>query len=177
MLYPAKEWEVIAVENKDRKTIFMQFVLPLLCLVTLASIIGSLLFASRMVFSFKYVICNIAILWCSLSVGLYLSSFVVTEITARKIGWKDHDKSFALMAYASSAVYLVLAIVQLFPFFNELLVLGFYSCYLYWVGIPFLIQAQGQKQMIFVLLSFIIVALVFSLVFYFFGNVISAIFV
>ncbi len=176
LLYPGKEWESIAMENDNRKTVFSQFVFPVLCLMTLATIIGTWLDTSREVYSFGYVVYKVAILWCSLGAGLYLASFVITEITARQIGSKNHDKVFALMAYASSAAYLVMIVVALFPFFSELLVLAFYSCYLYWRGIPYVIQVRGQKQMIFTILSFVIVAAVFSLTFYFFGNILRALF-
>ena len=81
------------------------------------------------------------------------------------------------MAYSSGAAYLAITIVALFPFFNELFALAFYSCYLYWKGIPYLIQVEGQKQMMYGLFSFIIVLLIYFLTFIFFKNVLSAILV
>ena len=175
MLYPDREWKEIATENSRRKTVFIRFVTPLLCLIAIATIIGTWLTTPRELYSVGFVLYMIAILWTSLSVGLYLSAFVITEIMAHQIGSRDHDRAFALMAYASGAAYLTIAIVELFPFFSELLVLAFYSCYLYWRGIPYITCIEGQKQMIYVLLSFIIMALVYLLVFFFFGNVLRAI--
>ncbi len=175
LLSPGKEWLVISTENKDRKTIFIRFVVPLLCLITITSILGSLLFASRTVFSFSYVVFGITKLWCSLCSGLYLSTFIITEIMARQLGSKDYDKIFTLMAYSSGTAYLVIAVVELFPFFSELSVLTFYSCYLFWRGIPYMTLAQGQNRMVFSIVSFVVAALVFSLMFFFFGNVLRAI--
>ena len=180
MLYPAKEWEVIAAENNSRKTVYVRFVAPLLCLMTIASIIGTWLNASRELYSTPFELCRIAIywiaiLWSSLSAGLYFSSFVITEIMAQQTGSKNHDKSFALMAYASGAAYLTIIIVLLFPFFKELLVLAFYACYLYWCGIPHLIQIYGQKRMMYGLFSFIIVLLIYSLMFFLFSKILTAI--
>jgi hypothetical protein len=176
MLNPAKEWEIIAAENNNRKTIYVQFVVPLLCLIAVAAIIGTWLDTSREVYSVAFVFCKIAVLWTSLSAGLYFSTFVIAEIMARQVGSKDHDRAFALMAYASGAACLVVAIVALFPFFSELSVLAFYSCYLYWRGIPYLIHVQDRKRMIYGLLSFIIVILMYLLMFFFFGKVLKAIF-
>jgi len=175
MLYPAKEWRLIATENHNRKTVYVQYVMPLLCLITIAIIIGTWLAISREKYSGAYVLRTIAIMWTSISVGLYLSAFVITEIMAHQTGTKNHKKSFALMAYASGAAYLTIAIVALFPFFNELIVLAFYSCYLYWRGISHLIQIEGQKKMMYGILSFIIAVLVYSLVIFFFGNIFKAI--
>ena len=176
LLYPAKEWETIATENKPRKTIFARFVVPLFCLITVAVIVGTWLDTSREVYSPGYVIFRISLLWCSLGSGLFVSSFVITEIAARQAGSRDHGRIFALFTYSSGSAGLVIMMVKLFPFFNELLVLAFYSCYLYWRGIPYMIRVEGQNRSIFAILSFIISAATFSLMFFFFGNVLSAVF-
>ena len=175
MLYPGKEWKAIATENRNRKTVYFRFVFPFLCLIAIATIIGTWLDTSRELYSATYVLCEIAILWTSLSTGLYFSSFVIAEIMAHQVGSKNHNRSFALMAYASGAAYLAISVVELFPFFNELRVLAFYACYLYWQGIPHLIQGENQKHFMYGLLSFIIAALIYFLMFFFFRNILEAI--
>ena len=175
MLHPAKEWEMIAAENNSRKTVFVQFVLPLLCMITIASIIGTWINTSRELYSVAYVLYWVGILWASLGAGLYFSAFLITELMAHQVETRDHNKSFALMAYATGAAYLTITIVSLFPFFFELLVLAFYACYLYWRGIPYLIRINGHKRMIYGLFSFIIVLLIYSLMFFFFEKVLRAI--
>jgi len=177
LLFPDKEWKLIAAEDNSRKKVYVRFVLPWLCLVTIACIIGTWLTTSRELYSTTYVLRIIALLWTSLSAGLYLSAFVITEIMSHRVETKNHNSSFALMAYSSGAAYLAFTIVALFPFFSELLVLSFYACYLYWLGIPHLIQVEDQKQLIYGLLSFIIAVLAHLLMFFFFGNVLTAIMV
>ena len=173
--YPEKEWKEIAAENHNRKTVYVRFVLPLLCLIALSTIIGTWLATSRELYSAGYVIYFISLLWTSLSAGLYFSAFLITEIMAQQVGSRAHDRTFALMAYASGAAYLVVIIVSLLPFYSELLVLAFYSCYLYWRGIPYLIGVEGQKQMIYGLLSFIITASIYLLMFFFFEKILKEI--
>ena len=175
MFYPVKEWKKIAAENNNRKTVYVRFIVPLLCLISIATIIGMWLNTSRELYSAGYVLGWVVILWTSLSAGLYFSAFVIAEIMTHHVESKNHDRTFALMAYSSGTAYLVITIVALFPFFNELLVLAFFPCYLYWRGIPYLIQVEGPKQMIYGLLSFIIVMLIYLLMFFFFGNVLRAI--
>ena len=174
MLHPGKEWKEIAEENHNRKTVYLRFVLPLLCLMAIASVIGTWLSVPRDVYSATYVLYHIARLWASLSAGLYLSAFLITEIMANQVGSRNHNRSFSLMAYSSGAAYLSIIVVALFPFFNELIVLAFYSCYLYWQGIPYLIQVDDQKRMMYGLLSLIIVALTYFLMFFFFDNILKA---
>ena len=175
MFYPVKEWKTIAAENNDRKTVYVRFVTPLLSMIAGATIVGTWMEAPREVYSLSYVCCKIAILWTSLSVSLYVAAFVIAEILTVQVSSKDHNRSFALLAYSNGVTCLVITLVNLFPFFNEMLVLAFYACYLYWQGIPYMIQAKGQKQMIYGLLSFIIIALIYFLMFFFFGNIFRSI--
>lgn len=175
IFFPANEWKDIAAENSNRKTVYIRYVLPVLCLIAIATIIGTWLATPRDIYSVGFVIYWIILLWTSLSVGLYFSAFVITEIMVHQLGARDHKRAFVLIAYASCAAYLVIALVSLFPFFRELLVLAFYSCYLYWKGIPYLLGIDGQKRMIYALLSFIIVILAYVLVFFFFGKVLRAV--
>jgi len=177
MLYPAKEWKLIASENSNRKIVYFRFVLPWLCLITITSIIGTWLATSREQYSAAFVLRTIAILWTSVTAGLYTSAFVIAGIMGYQVGKKNYDRSFALMAYASGAAYLTIAFVTLFPFFNEMLVLAFYACYLYWKGITHLIMIEGQKKMMYGMFSFIIIVMFHLLMFFFFGNIFRAILV
>jgi len=174
MLHPVSEWKEIVAENNNRKTVYLRFVIPWLCLIAVATIIGTWLTTSREEYSLGFVLYKVVFLWASLSVGLYLSTYVITEIMAHQVGSRDYNRDFALIAYSSGAAYLVIAFVALFPFFNELLILAFYSCYLFWRGIPCLIRVEGQKQMIYCLLSLIIILLVHLLMFFLFGNILRA---
>jgi hypothetical protein len=176
LFYPAREWKTIAEENKSRKTIYLRFVMPLLCLMTIACIIGAWLYASRRYqFSLSYVIYRIATLWASLSAGLFVSAFLVSEIMAQQEVTKDYNRDFALMAYSSSVVYIVIVLIELSPF-KELIVLVFYSCYLYWTGIPRLIREESRIQMIYGLLSFVIIAFTYFLMYFLFEKIFASIF-
>ena len=173
LFFPAKEWKTIAGENKSRKTVYKQFVIPLLCLITVASIIGTYIYTTRVYYSLGYVICEIAVWWTSLSVGLFVSSFFVTEIMAQQLGYKNHNRDFALMAYSSCAAYLVITVVVLFPFpyFKMFLVLAFFSFYLYWTGIPYLIKAESRERTFYGLLSFVIILITYILAYFLFRKI------
>ena len=176
LFFSPQEWKKIAAESRSRKTVYVRFVLPLLCLIAVASIIGTWLAAPREIYSAGYVIYRIVLLWATLSAGLYFSTYLITEIMVNLLGTRNHNCAFALMAYSSCAAYLVIVVVSLFPFFKELLVLSFYSCYLYWKGIPYIIGVEGHKRMIYGLLSLMIVIFSYLLMLFFFGKVLKAIF-
>ena len=170
LFFPSKEWNTISEENHSRKTVYIQFVVPFLCFITLATIIGT--WTTQGVDEPKYIICEIAILWTSLSAGLFVSAYLVTEIMAQQLRKRNHNRDFALMAYSSCAAYIIIIIVALFPFpfLRLLLVLGFYSYYLYWTGMPYIVQVEDRERTFYGLLSLVIMIITYMLLFFLFGN-------
>ena len=177
LFFPAKEWKTISEENNSRETVYKHFVLPLLCIMTITTIIGTWIGTTREVYAFGYVVYKIVVLWTSLSVGLYVSAYLVTEIMAQQLGNKNHNRDFALMAYSAGAAYIIIIVVSLFPFpfFKMFLVLAFYSYYLYWTGIPHLVQVEGRERNFYGILSFVIMMITHILMFFLFGKTLRAI--
>ena len=168
LLFPAKEWKTIAAENRSRTTVYIQFVVPLLCVMTVATIVGTWLDTSRELYSAGFVVCRIATLWASVSSGLYISAFVASGIL------EENKPDFQLIAYSLSATYMVIIIVSLLPFFKEFLVLALYSFYIFWQGIPYLINVEGEQRMKYGLLSLIIIVLTHLLMFFLFRNIFTS---
>ena len=128
----------------------------------------------------EVVICEVAVLWASLSVSLFVSAYLVTEIMAQKLGQKKYSRDFVLMAYSSCAAYIIIIIYGLFPFdfFRLLFVLGVYSYYLYWIGIPYLVQTKDSELKTFYgLLSLFIMIITYLLMFFLFDKIFEEIFV
>ena len=153
----------------------MQYVTPLMGLIGFATIVGTWMYTSRELYSFQFVLCKIATLWLSLCAGLYLTSFIVTEIMGRNTGMKNHDKNFELLANAATSAYLVLFIVELFPFFKEFLVLTLFSGYSYWVGLPIVLKIEGRMREIYWIVAFITAIVIHFLTFFLFGNILRSI--
>ena len=149
----------------------MQIMVPLLCLMAVATVYGTWLYTPRDDYTAWYVIRRILWLSLSLCTGLFASAFVVTEIMANKVGAKDHNKGFALMANAAVAAYLAIITVELFPFIKEFLILALYSCYLYWVGLPKIMQLERKLRVIHGMLAVLITVLMHSLLFFLFYKI------
>ncbi|MDR1864283.1 MAG: YIP1 family protein [Bacteroidales bacterium] len=175
LLRPDEQWTAIAAERRDRKDVFMHFVLPMLCLIAVCVIVGSVLYISREVFSPGFVLRRILLSGCLLSAGLYLSAFLIDVLLLRPRASALHEV-FALTAYSSAAAYVVIAVVSLFPFFDELLVLALYSGYLYRRGVPFMLDVPAGKQSVFAALSLLIAAAVHLPLFYFLDRMLDAVF-
>jgi len=200
LFFPSNEWKIISGENKSRVAVYKQFVMPLLCVMVVATVVGTWIGTTRLDYSIGYVLSEIVIKLTSLSVGLFLSAYLVTEITAQLIGYKDYNRDFVLMAYSKGTLYVIIIIVALFPFpfLKMLYALGFYSCYLYWIGIPLLVEVENEdygnlneereemkprcpqqqsrrqlstrEQKTYGLLATIIMAITYSLLFFLFGK-------
>ena len=170
LLFPAKEWQEIAVENHSRKTVYLKFMAPLLCATSISVMAGACLYLFH---ELRSVVFWVATLCSSFSAGCFLSAFFVTEIMGNELGKREHRVDFALMAYSLGAAFIVVIIVFLSPF-REFVVLALYSCYLYWQGIPHMVRIEGQKQIKYALVSLFVSVLIFSLVFFLFGKIFSA---
>jgi hypothetical protein len=168
-------WAAIASENKDIKSVFRGFVFPLLLLIVVCVLLGSVLFVSRIDFSVVYVVKRMILLFCSLSAGLYLSAFLINT-TMIHIGKRNMQGVFLLMAYSSGVAMLLIAMVELvpFPYLKELMVLAFYSFFLYWRGIPAVLDIDANKRSVFMILSVVVAAAGYALPFFLFGKILNA---
>ena len=176
LLQPGAQWAAIASENKSIKTVFREFVFPLLMLIAVCVLLGSVLFASRIDFSAIYVVKRIFLLLASLSAGLYLSAFLINT-TMIHLCQRNMQGVFALMAYSSGIAMLLIAMVELvpFPYLKELMVLAFYSIFLYWCGIPAILDIPAGKRGAFIVLSVIVAAAGYALPFFLFSKILNAI--
>ena len=167
-LFPEKEWKIIAAENNSSKSVYLKFVVPLLCLMTIATIVGTWINTSRELYSAAFVICRIAILWASASTGLFVSALVANGVQ------EENKPYFQLIAYSLSATYIVIVLVSLMPFFKEFIVLAFYSFYLFWQGITHLLKVDSEKIMKKGLLSISITVLTHLLMYFLFKNIFNS---
>ncbi|MDR3094225.1 MAG: YIP1 family protein [Bacteroidales bacterium] len=176
LIQPSVQWAAIASENKSIKRVFCGFVFPLLLLIAVCVLLGSVLFASRIDFSAVSVVKRMLLLFASLSAGLYLSAFLINT-TMIHLCQRNIQGVFALMAYSSSVAMLLIAMVELlpFPYLKELLVLMFYSVFLYWRGIPAILDIPAGKRGAFIVLSVVTSAAGYALPFFLFSKILNAI--
>ncbi|MDR1667630.1 MAG: hypothetical protein LBS03_08080 [Bacteroidales bacterium] len=174
LVHPHEHWITVATEKKSRNRIFREFVVPLLCMVAICTLLGAVLFASRFDLSVAFVLRKISLLLCTLSTGLYLSSYLINALIPITV--RNLQGIFALLAYSSGITCLLIAVVELFPFpyLKEMIVLAFYSVYLYWRGITEVLNIAESKRNGFLMLSFITVAAVYLFLFFFFGKILEA---
>jgi hypothetical protein len=173
---PLTEWTEIAAEATSRKEILKNFLLPLSYVLAATIIIGAWINTAYTAHIIMFALYKIGYQVISLLCGLYVSAFIVSEIMEAHIGYKNHDETFAMMAYSSVAAYLVVICIGLFPFLKEIVVLSLYSFYMYWQGIQCNTNINAIHKNKYMLTACCTILLIFLLMFFISEKLFGAIF-
>lgn len=143
---PVKEWETIDSENKSVKATRDNFLFPLIILVTLSAIAGSLLFTNTELSPVYSIFTGIK--WFLVFfVTIYLTSFILGEITFPLDLGKDFSVSFRLIAYSLAPFILCQILSRLFESLLFVNIIGLYGLYIFWTGAEKLLNPPQYKKM------------------------------
>ncbi len=175
LLFPTYEWKIISLEKRPLKDDFKQFAFRWVLFGALAMFIGSFIYVRNILdidayrFSFPLVQASFYII--IQTTLLFLSSFVVNRLAPRFGSVRHFGSAAKLVFYSSTPLLMMFILVNLNSVFFLALIPGFYSYYLFWVGLPVLLKTREPKRiafvaiyMIFTLGSFSILSKVFGLV-------------
>jgi Yip1-like protein len=140
LVSPKTEWTVIDGESGDATYLFTNYVAILAAVPAVASFLGfsfiglpigrTLLFAI-----FLYVF------YC---VAWYVEAYIIDALAPTFGGQKNLASALKVSAYSSTAVWLA-GIFNLIPVFGILTILGLYSLYLLWTGLPVLMKSPQDR--------------------------------
>jgi hypothetical protein len=158
---PRSEWQIIATESISKRKVIRQFVWPLILLVGLCSVLGDVMAASRVYFSFAFVTTKaLGVIGIGYA-GMYLSGIIVNELNTSFNTKKNIDATFTIMAYSLSVYYVVEAFVMLLPFLRPIIVFQAFSVYLFWQGVTVVSETPEDNKAGFVVVSSLITLGVF----------------
>lgn len=155
LLRPKEEWSVIDGETTSIADVYKSHVLPLAAIGPVATLIHSLVFGYG-AFGISYKPSFMGAL--STAVISYLGTLVVVFLLALLIDFlapkfdatPNRDKAFKVAAYSATAGW-VAAIFNLIPGLGMLSILGLYSLYLLYVGLPVLMKVPEDKSVVYTL--------------------------
>jgi hypothetical protein len=163
LLTPQAEFDRIAAEPADVNKIYMGYVLPLVALAAICSFIGlSLIGASAFGVSYRVgmvpglvgavlqVIAGLA--------GVFVLAFITNALAPNFGSQQDMGKAHQLAAYGSTAGFLA-GVFAIFPPLAILGILGLYSLFLIYVGLPRLMKTPEDKRIGY-FITIIVVAIV-----------------
>jgi hypothetical protein len=155
---PGAEFKLIKEERADLATVTKSYTLPVSAIVAIFALIGSSYSTIALpVNSFLYVIINAIIVFFLLITHTYISGRAIGLLGHNISSEVKSSRYFALAAYSQLPFFLVLAVIKLFPSLIFLVVLGFYSAFLFHTGTTILTRIPSSKRIQFTILSVLII--------------------
>ena len=166
LITPKTEWPRIDAEPATIGGIFTSYVLILAAIGPIATLIGQQVFGfSAFGVSYKPPI-GYSLTWAVLTYGLslvtiYVLSLIIDALAPNFGGTKDPVKAFKVAAYSWTAAWLA-GIFGIIPQLAILSIVGLYSLYLLFLGLPVLMKAPQDKAV-----GYTVVTIVIAIVLYF----------
>ncbi len=145
LLRPASEWDRIALEPATIRSLFTGYAMPLAAIGPVCSAIGSLLFG-RLHPDPVFVLVFAGVSYVLTLAATFLIGLVIEALAPTFGGVKDRVQAMKVAVYGSTASWLA-RIFGLVPLLALLTILGLYSLYLYYVGLPRVMRTGEDKAL------------------------------
>ena len=169
VISPKTEWPAIEAEPMTLNSIMITWVLPLAAIGPVAGVIRNLLFPVTIPFttiSFRVPlvgsVVQAAIAIALTMLGVWAWSLVLDALAPNFKGTKNAIAALKLVAFSATAAWLC-GIFQLTWATAPLAILGLYSAYLFWVGVPVMMKVPDDQRPIYVVVA-VVVGIVVNLV-------------
>jgi Yip1 domain len=167
LLTPREAWQAIEAQQTTPVELYKEYVLPLAAIGPVATMVGALALGYR---GFRPAI-GTALSWAVvtylLTLGaVYVLGLIIDALAPQFGGTSSHIQALKVAVYSSTASW-VAGIFGLIPPLSWLGILGFYSLYLLYLGLPVLMKVPEEKQMGYtamVIIAAIVLFLVIGLV-------------
>jgi hypothetical protein len=144
-LNPVKVWETIDSKNIPIKLLSSSFLIPLIIIVSVSAIFGSLIFTNPEL-SIAYSILTGIKCFVVLLFTVYATTYILGEITYPLDLGKHFSVSFSLVAYSISPFLLCQLLSRLLESLLFINILGFYGLYIFWIGTEKLLAPPPHKK-------------------------------
>ncbi len=163
ILNPKNEWGVIAGEEPNIGQILTGYVLPLALIPTIATILGFGLIGRGMFVSFSYGLASGLVAFVSAFVIVYVAAYVIDFLAPNFDSEKGLGRAVQLVAYSYTPAW-VAGILYLIPSLGWLVMLAsLYSLYVMYLGLPPLMKTPQDKQIIYLVVSIIVVIVLYAI--------------
>jgi hypothetical protein len=150
LLRPKPEWEVIEGEPTGVGALFTGYAVPLAAVPAVCQAIGAIVFGYGIPGlvtvrpSPVSAVGHAVVAYVLSLVGVFVLSLVVNALAPTFGGLKDQRQATKVVVYASTATWLA-GVVFLIPALGILSLVGLYSLYLMYLGLPRLMKAPPEK--------------------------------
>ncbi|MCB2015060.1 MAG: Yip1 family protein [Sphingobium sp.] len=167
VLKPKEEWPVVDAEPASISGLYFKYAMILAAIPAVATFLHAVLFGYG-AFGFSYRPGFMTALGMGISqyvmalVGSVIVAFITDFVVTKFDGTANRLNAFKLVIYSSTAAWLV-GIFNLIPGLGFLTILGLYSFYLFYVGLPVLMKVPQDKALVCTIVV-VVAAIVLSLI-------------
>jgi len=151
VLSPSTEWPVIAAEASSARTIYLNYVTPLVAIGVIAGILGHTLVGLPLPLmgtirvGIAPALAHAIVTFALSLVAVFLVALIVDALAPTFGGQKDPLAALKVTAYSYTPAW-VASVLNLIPALGILVVLAaFYGIYLLYLGLPVLMRAPKDK--------------------------------
>ena len=168
ILKPTEEWTKIEPEAATVQSLYTGYIMPLAAIPIIAGAIGTLIFGiGGMGFMIRMspvaVIVGAVVQYAFALAGVYIMGLVINALADTFGAKKDEMQALKVAAYSGTAAWLA-GVFGLFPPLALLAIVGLYSLFLLYRGLPILMKAPADKALGYTA-SVVVVLLVVGIVF------------
>lgn len=169
LLSPRPEWEVIDAESTTPAQLYTGYIAPLAAIGPIAQLIGYSVFGIGVPFMGTYrvplgsAITSAIVTYVLALVGTYVLALIIDALAPSFNGQRSQIQALKVAAYSSTASW-VAGIFALIPGLRFLAILGIYSLYLLFLGLPVLMKSPKEKAMGYTIVVILAAIVLFMLI-------------
>ena len=153
LLSPQAEWEVIDGEPTTTAGLYTGYIMPLAAIGPIASVIGYSVFGIRVPFGATVyrtpigsAITSAMVTYVLSLVAVFVAALIIDALAPTFGGTKNPMQALKVAAYAHTAAW-VAGIFAIMPGLRMLGILGLYSFYLLYLGLPVLMKSPNERAL------------------------------
>ena len=151
LLTPRSEWETIAAEATTPADLYKDYIVPLAAIGPICQVVGYSVLGIRMPFgSTVYrtpigtALTSAVVTYVLSLIGVWVLALIIDGLAPTFGGTKNQIQALKTAAYSSTASW-VAGIFTLVPGLRVLAILGLYSIYLLYLGLPVTMKAPADR--------------------------------
>jgi len=169
LFHPKQQWLVIEKEPTSVGDLYRKYIAPLAAIGPLATIIGWSVFGIGVPFAGRYrmpfgtALASGVVRYVLALIGVFVLALIIDALAPTFSGQKSRMQALKVAAYASTAAWCA-GIFALVPPLAFLGVLGLYSLYLLYSGLPVLMKVPQAKAVGYTLVVVVCAIVLFVLI-------------
>jgi hypothetical protein len=162
LLTPKTEWSIIDAEPTTVGALYSGYIIPLAAIPAVAGFIGWGLIGTSGFrwgtgFAFSWAVAQ----YVSALVGTFVLALLIDALAPTFGGQKSQIQALKVAAYSGTASWVV-GIFMVIPALGWLAILGLYSLYLLFLGLPTLMKAPQEKAMVYTIVVIVCAIVVYA---------------